>query len=729
MHNALNQRRRRRAIEELARFKAAKARGGPPPDKTFFNAWLDVAARLGGDLRRPFAEHPGVFRAVDVICRDMGGVPWRIWSGREDDKREVLEGPWYDLFADPSPDQDLSVIRALTRIWGLLDGEAFWVLGARSGMPVEARAIPGLIEPVRGTRMTELLGPARTLIGWEMELGDGRGKLRLRTDQVVHFCPRPDPDNPRRGMAPLSPIRRSVRTDTKAHLWNEASLDNNAEPGVVLEADRETGFLTKEQTDQLRQQWIDLHGGPGNARKPAILPGGMKVSTLGWTPKDMEFGEQRKWSRFEIASAYGVPLMLMGDMSEVHSKESARVVLKLYWENTVRPLLLDEQRVLDRQLFLGRGQGDTASAQRVWAEPDLSGIAALQTEETERRANAEADRRLGFPLNAINVRHELGYEDQEAGDVGLVSGGLVPVTAIDVQIEDDPPPPPPAPDDSDEPEEDGDPEDDDDRGAPAIRIAKPREIDRAVLWHQYIRGIQRPGEQRMRAAVLGWMRDVRREALRFVERAGRSARDARSLTEAQVLDWLLSRSDAWDEAILAHTTPVTKWVINGSLRRLADQVGAEIPNLTSPQMLRFIERMGARKVDYVSDTVKDQIRRELLEGVGLGENVTVLQERVKAVMNAGASRSLAIARTETGAASTGSRFEVVGELGVTRISWLSSRDGEVRETHQIDGEVREVAGRPFSNGLRYPLDTDGPPGEVVNCRCDWIPEDDGITIL
>jgi hypothetical protein len=65
---------------------------------------------------------------------------------------------------------------------------------------------------------------------------------------------------------------------------------------------------------------------------------------------------------------------------------------------------------------------------------------------------------------------------------------------------------------------------------------------------------------------------------------------------------------------------------------------------------------------------------------------------------------------------------------VQRIQWLSSRDDEVRETHRIDGEETEH-GKPFSNGLLYPLDHDGPAGEVVNCRCDWIPIRDDIAIV
>ena len=31
--------------------------------------------------------------------------------------------------------------------------------------------------------------------------------------------------------------------------------------------------------------------------------------------------------------------------------------------------------------------------------------------------------------------------------------------------------------------------------------------------------------------------------------------------------------------------------------------------------------------------------------------------------------------------------------------------------------------QPFPNGLMYPGDPSGSPGEIINCRCDMIPGD------
>ena len=52
---------------------------------------------------------------------------------------------------------------------------------------------------------------------------------------------------------------------------------------------------------------------------------------------------------------------------------------------------------------------------------------------------------------------------------------------------------------------------------------------------------------------------------------------------------------------------------------------------------------------------------------------------------------------------------------------MSSRDGNVRDTHQIDGQT-VIVGERFSNGVAYPGEGGTAPAqEVVNCRCTTVP--------
>ena len=192
---------------------------------------------------------------------------------------------------------------------------------------------------------------------------------------------------------------------------------------------------------------MDRHGGASNARKPAVLTGGLKWQQIGFSPKDMDFISQREWSRTEIAIVLGVPLLLLGITEEIHSKESARNTRQMFWEESLIPLLRFAEKTLERDLFLGRGGGKKPRGSGdAWAEYDLSKISVLHREDREKRETAKVDRDLGFPLNEINQVHKLGYAAQDNGDEGIAPISVQPMSAVfEVMEESESPEPPTGP--------------------------------------------------------------------------------------------------------------------------------------------------------------------------------------------------------------------------------------------------------------------------------------------
>ena len=100
---------------------------------------------------------------------------------------------------------------------------------------------------------------------------------------------------------------------------------------------------------------------------------------------------------------------------------------------------------------------------------------------------------------------------------------------------------------------------------------------------------------------------------------------------------------------------------------------------------------------------------------------------VKYLINHLPERAQRIAATETAKAHNGARLEEMKRNKVRKHIWMSSRDGNVRPSHQIDGEA-EFVGEPFSNGVIFPGDgASGPPEEVVNCRCTTVASREDIS--
>ena len=134
------------------------------------------------------------------------------------------------------------------------------------------------------------------------------------------------------------------------------------------------------------------------------------------------------------------------------------------------------------------------------------------------------------------------------------------------------------------------------------------------------------------------------------------------------------------------------------------------------------ERVIKGKLSEITDTMRDQMRGTIKDGIESGWTESELSGAIRDKYNIAQNRADAIARTELGGVINDSREEGFKSVGFTKHSWLSARDGSVRETHQIDGETVKI-GNSFSNGLEYPNDPNGSAEEVINCRCVALPEE------
>ena len=138
----------------------------------------------------------------------------------------------------------------------------------------------------------------------------------------------------------------------------------------------------------------------------------------------------------------------------------------------------------------------------------------------------------------------------------------------------------------------------------------------------------------------------------------------------------------------------------------------------------WIRRWAATKATMIAETTLRDIQAAILEGVEEGDGIAGIARpiRNRTVGMIGRARANVIARTETHAASQAAQDEALGALGRpdTRREWVAAFDGRTRESHRVaDGQTRRL-GDTFDVGgakLKYPGDPDGPPQEIIMCRC------------
>jgi len=145
----------------------------------------------------------------------------------------------------------------------------------------------------------------------------------------VWFEKLPNPFDFWRGMAPLSAATAAASTDYAGSLHMKGIMENNGESGPALRSD--------EQREQILAALRDRKRGPGTADRPVFLWGGAEMVTPKLSSSDLQFLENRKFSRGEICAAFGVPEEII--TATEHAKYDVMAGARLNCiENRVVPL-------------------------------------------------------------------------------------------------------------------------------------------------------------------------------------------------------------------------------------------------------------------------------------------------------------------------------------------------------------------------------------------------------
>lgn len=121
---------------------------------------------------------------------------------------------------------------------------------------------------------------------------------------------------------------------------------------------------------------------------------------------------------------------------------------------------------------------------------------------------------------------------------------------------------------------------------------------------------------------------------------------------------------------------------------------------------------------------RQHVNSALLQGILQGESMADISKRLVSVAAMSATTAMRTARTAVTAAENSGRldsFNRAKRLGIrVKKQWVATLDTRTRASHRrLDMESVETD-EPFSNGLMFPGDPDGPGSEIYNCRCAMI---------
>lgn len=151
---------------------------------------------------------------------------------------------------------------------------------------------------------------------------------------------------------------------------------------------------------------------------------------------------------------------------------------------------------------------------------------------------------------------------------------------------------------------------------------------------------------------------------------------------------------------------------------------ADFP-IFSPDLLTNLGQHAGANFDAASRESLGKVIQESFErGLSVADTAKAIREQFG---NLGQHSATMLARTDLIGLANGGGFIAArrvfeNEPEVQKI-WLNAHDSRVRPTHSDAGGQAVAMGEPFNVGgfdLMYPGDPQGPPQEVINCRCTFV---------
>jgi HK97 family phage portal protein len=356
-----------------------------------------------------YQQNPIVNACVYMTARAAANVPLCLYRG----DMEVDIPDLTLLLNRPNPMQDGESFRISTISDFLLAGEFFAERVDVKGKPKELyRWQPGQVSVDPGQNgfpksYTFKIGNSEKVVPVDIAKG------QMPVLHVKEY----NPLNDWRGQPNIDPAAFAIDMHTGALRWNNALLQNGAQPsGALVYAPKEGGDkLTEDQWLRLKAELDESFSGQKNAGKPILLDGGLDWREMGFSPKDMNYEEGLNSAARLIALAFGVPPLILGIPGD-NTYSNYTEANKAFYRQTVLPLLGQWCRAMTH--WLGPAFGADIRIQM-----DTDDLEIFADERAEQWDRVEKSNSL-----TINEKRErLGLEPVPGGDVVLVPSSMVPL--------------------------------------------------------------------------------------------------------------------------------------------------------------------------------------------------------------------------------------------------------------------------------------------------------------
>lgn len=352
-------------------------------------------------LRNAYEQVVWVYRTINVLAEQVANVPFLFSSGVRGRESLITSGPLLDFYNRPHPQINRFQYWELRVMWLMLRGECFRIPIFDSGHGSGQDSRPALksiliLDPAHFQHIIE----DNTLMGWRYTGLGPHAPLasQLFLPEEVWFEKLPNPFDFWRGFPPLQVADTAAKTEFAASAFMRGLIENNADNGLIV---RTNQWVSDEQREQVRTALRERKRRAGEADRPVFLPGSAEIIRPQLSSTDLQFLENRKFSRAEICAAFGVPeeIVTTTDQAKYDVMAGARLN---FIENRVAPLCSR----------LEAGEEPTVKAIDPQASGwfDLDSLPIMQDARRNRLAAAKIGFEMGIPFNELNRVLDLGFK-------------------------------------------------------------------------------------------------------------------------------------------------------------------------------------------------------------------------------------------------------------------------------------------------------------------------------
>jgi HK97 family phage portal protein len=416
-------------------FNITRAGSSQKPNGTAQKSFNPAEWLVGNDcpadgpvLANAYEQVVWVYRAINAIAEQIANIPFVFSGGERGREHLITSGPLLDFYSRPHPHINRFQYWELRVLWLMLRGECFRVPIYDGGLTAAYK------NPNSRIKHVLLLDPDHfhaviqdhQLLGWRY---NGFGPSTPIDSQVflpeeIWFEKLPNPFDFWRGLSPLRVAGLAARTDFAAAAFMSGFMENNADNGLIVRTDQQ---LSDEQRHQIAAALRSRKRRAGTADRSILLWGASEIIKPQLSSADLQFLDNRKFSRAEICAAFGVPeeIVASTDHNKYDVMEGARLN---FIENRVAPLCArleaeENATTIPALLDPARHPRHSSPAPAVgWF--DLDSLPIMQAVRRTRIATAKTAFDMGVPFNELNRVLDLGFKPLPWGDSGFLPATL-----------------------------------------------------------------------------------------------------------------------------------------------------------------------------------------------------------------------------------------------------------------------------------------------------------------